>query len=181
MIRLLLVLIVMLPVACTKHTTGPTKNLLRLPLFAEPATLDSASANDEASLEVLFALQQGLTKRDTYGRVIPALAERWEIAKDGKHLTFFLRSTKWSDGVDVRAQDFVFAWQRVLDPKNTNPLAARLFAIENAEAFHSGTVLDFAQVGVRATEPLRLEISLAHTDAMLLETLSTVLTAPQRQ
>jgi oligopeptide transport system substrate-binding protein len=167
---------------CTKPTSliAP-KNHLRFPLMADPMTLDSALAVDDTSLEVVRLLQHGLTKRDTYGKVLPALAERWDISHDGKTITFHLRAAKWSDGVEVKAPDFVFAWQRLLDPKNTNPAAARLFAIDNAEAYHTGKITDFAAVGIKAPDAERLELTLARPDPTLLEALSLVATVPGRQ
>src|SRR5690606_14316791 len=49
---------------------------------------------------------------------VPGVAERWEIAPDGKRYTFHLRKTaRWSDGRPVTAHDFAYAWRRLQDPK----------------------------------------------------------------
>lgn len=176
-----LFLLFSLVVGCTKNSTpAARKDQLRFPLFTEPASWDTTVAQDPASQEILFTLMEGLVKHERYGKIVPALAERWEVSPDGKQVRFWLRSAKWSDGRDVHAEDFVFAWQRLLDPKNTNPYSARLFAIDKAEDFHTGKVTNFAEVGVKAPDPSKLELTLAHPDGALLETMTELAMAPQR-
>ena len=86
----------------------------------EPATLDPGKANliDEAS--VISDLIMGLTTDAPDARPVPGMATHWETSPDGLVWTFHLRDAKWSDGVPVTADDFVFGLQRTLDPKTAS-------------------------------------------------------------
>ena len=57
---------------------------------------------------------------DADGAAVPALAETYDISEDGKTYTFHLRDAKWSNGDAVTAADFVFGWQRAVDPANAS-------------------------------------------------------------
>ena len=84
----------------------------------EPGTLDPALSHDIAGLKVLMHLYEGLVGYDPRdASPIPAAAERWDISADGKTWTFHLRDGKWSNGDSVVAEDFVYAWRRVLQPE----------------------------------------------------------------
>lgn len=75
----------------------------------------SERPNDE---RLILAVFECLTRLDAVtGKVAPAAAERWTSAADGRSWTFTLRADgAWSDGTPVKAQDFVRAWRRILDP-----------------------------------------------------------------
>jgi ABC-type oligopeptide transport system substrate-binding subunit len=76
----------------------------------------SGRANDE---RMVLALLEGLTRLDpATGRAVPAAAERWEVAADGRTWTFRLRKgATWSDGSPVTSKDFVYAWRRAIAPE----------------------------------------------------------------
>ena len=58
-------------------------------------------------------LYEGLTRKDEEGKIVPGLAERWDVTPDGKIWTFYLRDDiKYSDGTPVTAEDFLFGWSR---------------------------------------------------------------------
>lgn len=57
---------------------------------------------------------------DADGAAVPAIAETYDISEDGKTYTFHLRDAKWSNGDAVTAADFVFGWQRAVDPANAS-------------------------------------------------------------
>ncbi len=86
-----------------------------------------------------------------------AAAETMKISADGRTYTFTLRDAHWSDGSPVTADDFAFAWRRVLDPNNASQVAPRLYIIENAEKNFKGnhsqplgiTVLNARTIQVR--------------------------------
>ena len=71
----------------------------------------------------------GLTTEDAGGQPIPGMAESWQTSPDGLTWTFNLREAQWSDGTPVTAEDFVFAWRRILDPKTAALL--RLFSLHH--------------------------------------------------
>src|ERR1700709_2005565 len=93
----------------------------------EPKSLDPAFVDTVAESNILGDVLTGLTTLDAAARPIPGVAERWDVAKDGKTWTFHLRKSLWSDGHPLTVQDFVFAWQRELDPKTGAPYAYNLW------------------------------------------------------
>jgi oligopeptide transport system substrate-binding protein len=144
---------------CTAKKAPSNRIRMRLP--TEPPTLDWALATDNVSKEVIFNIQQGLLKHDANTSPIPALAESFEVSKDGTVYTFKIRpDAKWSDGRDLVAQDFVDAWERVLNPKTASEYAYFLFDLKNAKEYQSGQIKDFSQVGAQATDPKTLVVSL---------------------
>jgi oligopeptide transport system substrate-binding protein len=71
--------------------------------------------------------------------VIPGVASSWTVSASGTQYTFQLRpDARWSNGKPVRAQDFIAAWQRTLDPKQGSPVADNLRLILNAPAIIAG-------------------------------------------
>jgi len=128
---------------------------------SEPQTLDPGKANlvDEAS--IISDLIMGLTTEAPDGRPIPGAAERWETSPDGLVWTFHLRTAKWSDGVPVTADDFVYGLRRTLDPKTASIYAYLLYVIKNGQGVNEGK-LPLTALGVRAPDPRTVEITLEH-------------------
>lgn len=174
------VVLVLLGGACTRKVKAP-QNVLRYPIESEPPSLDWGVAYDHVSIITIFHLQEGLTKQAPDLSIQPALAERWDISKDGKTYTFYLKDTKWSDGVPVRAQDFVYAWQRVLDPKTAALYAYFLFDVVNAYEYNSGKIKDPNLVGIKALDDRRLEIRLKNPASFFLHIPAFLVAFPQRK
>ncbi|GAA0135903.1 oligopeptide ABC transporter substrate-binding protein OppA [Paenibacillus sp. YSY-4.3] len=134
---------------------------LRVNLSAEPPTFDPAQAQDSQANTVLKTMYEGLARMDEHGQPIPAAAEKWDV--DGTKYTFHLRQdAKWSNGDPVTANDFVFAWERVLSP-NTQPAAPyayQLYYLKNGQEYNEGKITDFSQVGVKAVDEYTLEVEL---------------------
>ncbi len=127
---------------------------------AEPATLDPHQAGTAWENEIIGDLFVGLTTEDAEARTIPGAAESWTTSPDGLVWTFKLRAgLVWSDGVPVKASDFVFGFRHLLDPKTAAQYASIQYAIKNAAAVNSGR-LSPDQVGVRAIDERTVEISL---------------------
>ena len=85
-------------------------------LETEVQSLDPQIATDGTSFEVIADYTDGLMQMDADGAAVPAIAETYDISEDGKTYTFHLRDAKWSNGDAVTAADFVFGWQRAVDP-----------------------------------------------------------------
>ena len=96
---------------------GGTLNIM---LETEVQSLDPQIATDGTSFEVIADYTDGLMQMDADGAAVPALAETYDISEDGKTYTFHLRDAKWSNGDAVTAADFVFGWQRAVDPANAS-------------------------------------------------------------
>ncbi|PPC64066.1 oligopeptide ABC transporter substrate-binding protein OppA [Pantoea sp. ICBG 1758] len=128
----------------------------------EPASLDPMKAVGLPEIQVMRDLFEGLTSQDAKGQIVPGVAESWS-SNDNKIWLFTLRKdARWSDGSPVTAQDFVYSWQRLVDPKNSSPFAwfAALSGIENAEAITKGSMSP-EKLGVTATDATHLKVTLS--------------------
>ena len=122
----------------------------------EPPQLDSTRQQDTTSDMILGHITEGLARYDAQNRIVPGVAERWEIRPDGA--TFWLREDSlWSDGKPVTAHDFVFAWQTVVDPATASQYAFIVYTVKNGEAINNGT-LPRSALGVRAVSDRVLEV-----------------------
>ena len=132
--------VLFLLVGCGHHTGPETGDvLLRRGLSGDLSSLDPAAAADTFSIQVLTDLYEGLTAESPTGAAVPAVASSWTVDPAGTEYTFHLRpDARWSNGKPVRAQDFVAAWRRVLDPKQGSPVADDLRLIAGAGAIIAG-------------------------------------------
>ena len=131
-------------------------------LSAEPETLDPQVAADAPSIIAIQALFEGLTRLDASGKAIPGAAETWTSAENGTRFTFTLRAgAKWSDKTPLTASDFVFAFQRALDPKTGSSTCTQMYCIKNARQVHSGK-LPVSQLGVTAPDSRTLVVQMEY-------------------
>ena len=126
-------------------------------------SLDPQQATDGTSFEVIADYTDGLMQMDSEGNPVNAIAESYEVSEDGLTYTFKLRQdAKWSNGTAVTAADFVFAWQRAVDPEVASEYSYMLSdigQIVNAEAIIAGEK-DKSELGVTAVDDYTLEVSL---------------------
>lgn len=137
-----LLIIVMLALgigSCTRSSTlANRKGMVRIDILSEVPYLDPALSMDSSSTRVAYDLFSGLVDFDQQNRVIPGMAESWEISADGKTYTFHLRhSLKFSDGSPITAQDFVYSWRRLVDPQTASTYNYILDDVINAKAIGS--------------------------------------------
>lgn len=129
----------------------------------EPESLDPAQIRSGFPGEVVLVdLFEGLVSEDGQGKIVPAQALRWETSEDGLVWRFFLRpQLKWSNGEPLTAQDFVYAWRRLLDPVQGSPSAGLLLAtgINNAQSIYAGA-LELTSLGVEAESSQILKVTL---------------------
>jgi len=136
------------------------EQVLRRDNREEPQTLDPHLAEGVPASHILRDLFEGLTAESPDGRVIPGAAVRWNISRDGKTYTFYLRrDARWSNGDPVTAQDFVYGLQRSANPATASNYAQVLLPIANAAEVLAGK-LPLNQLGVTALEEFTLQISL---------------------
>jgi oligopeptide transport system substrate-binding protein len=133
---------------------------LRRGLGGEPGTLDPGAAVDSFSLEVLGDLYEGLTAETADGSIVPGVAAWWTVDSAGKKYEFHLRhDARWSNGAPVRAQDFVNAWRRLVDPKQASPMADNLRVIVGAGDIIAGHAIP-SSLGVLAPRDDVLQVVL---------------------
>lgn len=107
-----------------------------------------------------------LVEYNATGKVIPGLAETWEVSEDGLTWTFHLRKgVMWYDHeskpvAELTANDFVAALKYVLTPENNSSVVKNTYIIKNAAAYYSGEVTDFSEVGVKAVDDYTLAYTL---------------------
>jgi oligopeptide transport system substrate-binding protein len=107
-------------------------------------------------------LYEGLTRRDSRGKSIPAAAKSWDISQDGKTYTFHLRpDLRWSNGNPVTSSDYRESWLRALHPNTASPYAEIFFGISNAQEFNQGKS-PAESVGLQTPDPLTLRVQLTH-------------------
>src|SRR6266446_4197836 len=144
---------------------------------AEPKSLDPALIDGIWEAQVVGDLLMGLTTEDAEAKPIPGAAESWETSPDGLTWTFHLRDHTWSDGVPVTADDFVFAWRRILDPKTAASYAYYLYPIKNARVVNTGKAPGSA-LGVAASDDKTLVVTLEQPVPFMAEFLTHHTMAP---
>ena len=126
-------------------------------------SLDPQQATDGTSFEVIADYTDGLMQMDADGQAVNAIAESYDISDDGLTYTFHLRAdANWSNGDPVTANDFVFAWQRAVDPEIASEYSYMLSdigQIVNAQEIIDGTK-DKSELGVTAVDDKTLEVKL---------------------
>ncbi|MGX7092698.1 peptide ABC transporter substrate-binding protein [Hutsoniella sourekii] len=148
--------------AGTQVAFAQDNQALNLSISTEPPTIDPALATDSTSGAIIQNVFEGLTGFDKDGKVVPGIAEEWDVSDDELTYTFKLRDgAVWSNGEPVVAGDFEYAWKRVLDPETASQYASIMYPIEGAEKFNSGegTADD---VAVKAIDDKTLEVKLTH-------------------
>ncbi|TNH06300.1 oligopeptide ABC transporter substrate-binding protein OppA [Testudinibacter sp. TR-2022] len=129
---------------------------------ANVATLDPQKMEGEPEGQLARQLYEGLVTSDETGRILPGVAKSWDHSDDFKTWTFHLRDdAKWSNGEPVTAEDFVYAWQRLADPKTASPYATYLeySALENAADVIAGKKAA-NELGVKALDAHTLQLTL---------------------
>jgi oligopeptide transport system substrate-binding protein len=144
---------------------------------AEPESLDPHFAGTQAEDNIVGDLMVGLTTLDAAARPISGMAERWTVSKDGLTWTFTLRKAVWSDGAPVTADDFDFAFRRLLDPKTASRYAYNLWIIRNGQAASAGKA-PLTALGIAAPNPATLVLTLEHPAPYLPELLSHISASP---
>lgn len=153
---------------CSKRETPAAAGIRTQTLIVgnagEPIDLDPHVANSVNDARILHALFEGLTFwEEETGRGVPAAAERWDVSPDGLTYTFHLRpNLRWSNGEPLTGGDFVYSFQRILNPKFPAEYSYMLWPLKNAAAFHKGTIKSFDSVGAKALDERTLQLELEY-------------------
>ena len=126
-------------------------------------SLDPQIATDGTSFEVIADYTDGLMQMDADGKAVEALAESYDLSDDGTVYTFHIREdANWSNGEPVTAADFVFAWQRAVDPDVASEysyMMSDIGQIKNAAEIIAGE-MDKSELGVTAVDDKTLKVEL---------------------
>ena len=143
--------------------------VLRYALLQEPSTLDPQKVDATSEATIAYHIYEGLMR--TYGdQLLYGIAKSYEISTDGLVYTFHLRDAFYCDGTPVRAQDFVYAIQRMLaDENSTRPFMA--YPIKNAAEVHKKELSE-EYLGVRAIDDATLQFILENPTPYFLQLLA---------
>ena len=152
-------------------------------LLGEPDNIDPNRTYFSGEAAVVRQVFESLLTFDKELKPGPGAASSYEVSQDGKTYTFHLNpGAKWSDGQPVKAQDFEYSFQRLLDPTTAAEYAS-LFTdagIVGAAAFNSGKgTAD--QLGVKATDDNTLQIQLESPVGYFPDLVALPVVAPLRQ
>lgn len=174
---LVFVLLGTMLVGCKKDGTEKVEinkdipQVLKWNLGADPKTIDPTLNGASDGGHVIAQTFEGLV-REQNGKVIPGIAESWEVSEDGLTITFKLRKSKWSDGSELTANDFVYAWKRGMNPETASEYAWiwEYTNIKGAfDAVNGGSLDD---VGVVAKDDYTLEVTLSSPTEYIVSLLS---------
>lgn len=164
--RLLLIASCLLA-ACAKRETDVEAGIRTQTLLvgnqAEPKGLDPQVSTGGPNFNIQRVLFEGLIIQDpTTGQPAPGVARSWEVSSDRLTYTFHLRpEARWSDGRPVTAGDFVRSAQRLLSPALGAEAVEAFSLVAGVRAYVKGPERNFSQVGIRAPDPLTLQVTLA--------------------
>ena len=140
---------------------------LNLLIPSEPPSLHPQLASDTTSGAIIESTFEGLTTM-VDGEPVLAAAQDYVVSEDLLTYTFTLRDAQWSNGDQVTAQDFEFAWKWALNPENASEYASILYPVKGAEAYNNGEgTAD--EVGVKAIDDKTLEVTLTAPTPYFLE------------
>ena len=165
--RLVLIALV-LTVQFLSAAAARADNIWRRGEAMEPSSFDPHKVSTVLEGRVLDELYEGLTVYDGEGRLQPGVAASWDVSADELTYTFHLRlDARWSNGDAVTADDFVFAFRRLMNPKTGAQYASILYTVRNARGVNTGG-LPLEALGVHAPDPRTFVIELEHPATYLL-------------
>ncbi len=151
--------------------SGPQKGGTFTFYIGDPAYIDPYNAQETEGVQVVHQLFASLTAFDPKdpSKLVPAAAERWEANADATVWTFHLnKNDKFSDGNPVTAKDFVYAWNRIANPKTLNTATKKVDA--SAISYHLAPVKGYDDVqagkatemsGLKAVDDYTFEVTLS--------------------
>lgn len=141
--------------------------------IGEPAYIDPYNTQESEGTEVEQALFDSLTAFNPKDptKIIPAAADSWEANTDATVWTFKLnKNDKFSDGTPVTAKDFIYAWNRIANPKTVNTgtkkidpsvISYHLAVVQGYDAVQAGKATEMT--GLKAVDDYTLQVTLTHS------------------
>ncbi|MGH7355419.1 MAG: ABC transporter substrate-binding protein [Candidatus Rokuibacteriota bacterium] len=153
------------PSAPAQERKGPIEGAVyRRPLGNDPATLDPARISDIYSRSVAQQIFDGLVQFDQTLAITPALAEFWKASRDGLTWTFNLRKgVRFHHGREVTADDVVFSFTRILDPRLKSGAAEAFLTIKGAREYREGRAATVGGLVALDRQTVQITLSEAFT------------------
>lgn len=166
-------LLITAAMAAMLSMTAANAATLHLHNGGDVTSLDPHKVSGDWENRVVGDMFEGLLTEDQQAKAIPGQAESWEISEDGLTYTFKLRDDAvWSDGTPVTAGDFVYGFQRLINPETAASYAYLQYPIKNAEALNTGEMTDLSALGAKAIDDRTLELTLENPTPFLLTALT---------
>ncbi|WP_173916947.1 peptide ABC transporter substrate-binding protein [Halobacillus sp. Marseille-Q1614] len=146
----------------SEGSEGSEEQILNLAESSEIPTMDASLATDAVAFQWLGSTMDGLYRLGEGGEPEPGIATEHEVSEDGLTWTFTLREDAvWSNGDPVTANDFVYAWQRAVNPETGSEYGPYMMGgtIENAQSIADGDA-PVEELGVKAVDDYTLEVQL---------------------
>jgi oligopeptide transport system substrate-binding protein len=164
-------------------TTLAAEQVFKYRVLDNINALDPQIVEDVDTSSVVRSLFEGLYNSGADGNPVPGVAESHTVNEDNTVYTFKIRDTaKWSNGDPVTAGDFVYAWQRAVDPATASNYAyfVGLVGVVNADDIVAGTKKP-EELGVKAIDDKTLEVTLSFSSPWFVRSLShaTLFPAPK--
>lgn len=146
---------------CGTATAEPM--VLRRGSGPELDTFDPAKSHTLRAARIFADLFETLVTLDAAEHPVPAAAERWDVSPDGLVYNFHLRrGLVWSDGSPLTADDFLYAFRRVVTPSTKAGSAFLLYPVKNAQDIAEGRLPDATRLGIEAVDAGTLRFTLTH-------------------
>ncbi|MCV3322541.1 peptide ABC transporter substrate-binding protein [Pediococcus ethanolidurans] len=137
-----------------------TKQVVNWTESSELPSIYPSLATDEISFNLLNNTNEGLYRLGKNNKIEPGMATKTTVSKDGKTYKFTLRkNAKWSNGDSVTAQDFVYSWQRINNPKTGSQYAYLYSGVKNADQIQAGKKA-VSTLGIKATGKYKSTVKL---------------------
>ncbi len=146
----------------SSDASGDSKQVLNIMDTAEIPTMDASLATDTVAFQWLGSTTDGLYRLGKDAKAEPGIAKSNDVSDDGLTWTFHLRDdAKWSNGDPVTANDFVYAWQRAVNPDTGSEYGPYMMGgvIKNAEAIANGDK-PVDELGVEAKDDTTFVVTL---------------------
>lgn len=167
---------------CSSKSSNEKTTSISVGESAELSTVDISLAMDNTSSDVAEQVDEGLYDFTKSGGLKPALATNMpKITDKGTTYTFNLRhNAKWSNGDPVTAQDFVYSWQRTVNPKTKSQQSYYFDGVKNYTAISSGKMSP-SKLGIKAIGKYKLVVKLDHAMPYFKSVLAVSATFPQNK
>jgi oligopeptide transport system substrate-binding protein len=164
----------------TNVSSGNREGILHFGNGSEPQGLDPHVVTGVPESNLISALFEGLAVKNPYTlEPEPGVAQSWEFSDDGRIINFYINpASRWSNGDSMTAHDFVWSWQRALNPLMGNQYAYMLFPVKNAEAYATGKLKDPSDLGVKALDDLTLQVTLTEPTPYFIQLMDHYSTFP---
>lgn len=178
----LAILILLLFWGCRPQADERTPQYLYVRLKENPSTLDPAMIVDVGGAKIAAKLYNGLVAFGEDLALIPDIAESWTLSSDGRRYNFKLKKgVRFFNGREVTASDFLYSFERVLDPKTRSPRTWVLSRIKGSQQLMQGKTKHLKGICVKGRYELEITLDKPFAPFVNLLGLTTAYVVPREE